>query len=163
MPSPPTDVSPVPPFATVSVPDRSVITMLPGTTSTVAAESTAPVPPETETLLLAAVKFAPVTLDAGMVGISAAASERKVGAAAPPLLGPANTVFALWLSKDRASVPDVVIGLPDTSKMADGADNATLVTVPAPAATNVNRSDNGRVYVVSALRYCVVVVVRKAG
>lgn len=142
--SPPTDVNPVPPFAMLKVPAKSVMVILAGTTSTVAALSTAPVPPEIDTLEDAAVRFAPVTLDAGMVGMSAATSVRKVGAAAPPLLGPEKTVLAVWLSSVMASVPEVVTGLPAMSKIDVGAESATLVTVPVPAASSVARSLTGR-------------------
>src|SRR5271166_7184227 len=63
--------------------------------------------------------------------MSAATSARNVGCAAAPVVGPAQTVFALWVALVIASVPAPVIGEPPTVKSA-GAVSATLVTVPAP-------------------------------
>src|ERR1700678_2206517 len=61
--------------------------------------------------------------------MSATTRSLKVGVAEAPLAGPANTVLAASLTKDRARVPDVVTGLPETEKI-EGAVKATLVTVP---------------------------------
>ena len=66
-----------------------------------------------------------------MTGISAETSDLNVGAAAPPEVGPANTKLALSLARDRASVPEVVMGDPEIDKK-DGTVIATLVTVPLP-------------------------------
>lgn len=66
---------------------------------------------------------------------------RNVGAAAAPVVGPANNVFANCVASDAVRVPVVVTGDPLTSKMA-GTDSATLVTpvfdtvtLPAPFVT----------------------------
>lgn len=56
---------------------------------------------------------------------------RKVGAAAAPLLGPANKVLTDCVVKVPVSVPVVVTGEPDTDMM-DGSASATEVTVPVP-------------------------------
>jgi hypothetical protein len=44
-------------------------------------------------------------------------------------MGPANTVFAVWVVSDAVNVPASVTGLPLTLKMG-GIDKPTLVTVP---------------------------------
>ena len=62
-------------------------------------------------------------------GMSAATSERKVGAVAAPVDGPANTKLADCVVRVPVRVPDAVTGLPDTLKML-GRANPTLVTVP---------------------------------
>lgn len=64
-------------------------------------------------------------------GMSVLVKARNAGIAAEPEAGPAKTVLALSVAKVTASVPAVVIGLPDTVK-ADGIDKATLETVPVP-------------------------------
>ncbi len=64
-------------------------------------------------------------------GMSAATSERKVGVAALPVGGPANTLFAVCVASASAKVPEVMIGLPDTDMML-GTVMSTLVTVPPP-------------------------------
>ena len=61
--------------------------------------------------------------------MSAATSERKVGAAAPPDVGPAKTKFAFSLTSVAVSVPLEVTGEPLTEKI-EGIVSATLVTVP---------------------------------
>ena len=66
------------------------------------------------------------------VGKSATTSDRNVGTAAGPVLGPAYTVLADWVLDVNVSVPLVVTGEPLTLKM-DGADSPTLVTEPPPA------------------------------
>ena len=77
-----------------------------------------------------AVAALPDVLAVSVVGRSAFTIERKVGAAGVlPVAGPAQTVFTASVAKVKASVPVVVIGLPETEKMA-GAVNATLVTEP---------------------------------
>ena len=42
------------------------------------------------------------------LGMSAATSARKVGVAAAPEVGPASTVFAVWVRKDKAPAADTV-------------------------------------------------------
>src|SRR5262245_58529895 len=69
-------------------------------------------------------------------GRSAATSDLKVGVAAPPLVGPAKTVFALSVVKVTAKVPLVVTGEPATLKML-GMVSPTLLTVPPPEAVTV--------------------------
>jgi hypothetical protein len=64
--------------------------------------------------------------------MSASTSARIVGAAEPPVVGPANTVFAVWLSNVTPMVPDVVTGELATSKIDEGIVRPTLVTVPDP-------------------------------
>jgi hypothetical protein len=66
-------------------------------------------------------------------GISAATKARNVGVAAPQLPGPAKTVFAVWVARVTAKVPEVVTGEPATLRK-DGTVKATLVTVPVDAA-----------------------------
>lgn len=63
-------------------------------------------------------------------GMSAVAKARKVGSAAPPLLGPAKRVLTDWVTSAPISVPLVVTGEPDTA-INVGKANATDVTVPA--------------------------------
>jgi hypothetical protein len=62
---------------------------------------------------------------------SAETIPRKVGVAAPPEVGPANTVLAVWVARVMVKVPAVVTGEPETVKIA-GAARATDVTVPDP-------------------------------
>jgi len=64
-------------------------------------------------------------------GISAATRPRKVGTAAEPDVGPANTRFIDSTFKVNVKVPAVVTGEPETVNI-DGADKATLVTGPVP-------------------------------
>lgn len=78
-------------------------------------------------LLRATLAYVPVS-----DGMSADTRVLNVGAAALPEAGPENTMLALWLAKESVRVPEVVIGLPDTVKMLDGAARATLVTDPPP-------------------------------
>ena len=70
-------------------------------------------------------------IDKDAAGMSAATSARNVGAAAAPVVGPAQTRFAACVASVTASVPVVVTGEPPTEKIA-GMDNATEVTVPPP-------------------------------
>ena len=63
--------------------------------------------------------------------MSAATSARNVGVAAAPVVGPENTVFAVWVARVSPSVPVVVTGEPLTLSI-DGAVRATLLTVPVP-------------------------------
>lgn len=62
--------------------------------------------------------------------MSAATSALKVGVAADPVVGPAQTKLAVCVAKERAKVPEPVTGLPDTERMLEGALSPTLVTVP---------------------------------
>ena len=59
--------------------------------------------------------------------MSAVVNARKVGAAAAPLLGPANKVLTDWVVSVPVSVPLLVTGEPDTD-IIDGKDKATEVT-----------------------------------
>jgi hypothetical protein len=61
--------------------------------------------------------------------MSSAVNDRKVGAAADPVVGPAKIVLAVWVARLTASVPLVVIGEPVTLRKF-GTVRATLVTVP---------------------------------
>ena len=63
------------------------------------------------------------------MGKSAVTSERKVGVAALPLVGPLQILLAAWVANDPVNVPLVVIGLPETEKIPGNA-KATEVTVP---------------------------------
>ena len=63
--------------------------------------------------------------------MSADDRKRKVGAAAPPLTGPAKTLLAVWVLSVTAKVPEVVTGELATVNCA-GIVNPTLVTVPRP-------------------------------
>ena len=65
-------------------------------------------------------------------GKSAPTSERKVGVAALPVVGPAKTKLALSVDRLIASVPLPVIGEPLTENPV-GTVRATLVTVPVVA------------------------------
>ena len=60
-------------------------------------------------------------------GRSAATRDRNVGAAADPVVGPANTLFAVCVASVPVSVPVAVTGEPETEKIL-GRLNATLVT-----------------------------------
>ena len=64
--------------------------------------------------------------------MSATTRARNVGADALPVVGPAQIRLADCVARDSASVPEVVIGEPDTDRIEDGAERATLVTVPVP-------------------------------
>ena len=64
-----------------------------------------------------------------MEGMSAATRLLNVGVETPPDTGPANTVLAVSVDRPIASVPLVVIGVPDTVRKL-GTVNATDVTVP---------------------------------
>jgi len=75
-----------------------------------------------------------VILEALRLGISAATKLRKVGVAAPPEVGPAKMVLALWVSKVAPNVPVVVTGEPVTEKISLGMERPTEVTVPSPLA-----------------------------
>ena len=66
-------------------------------------------------------------------------------------MGPARTVLADWFVKVSPSVPDVIIGEPDTVK-SDGVVMATDVTVPVPALAMTN----------AVVAICVVLVPRVA-
>ncbi len=66
-----------------------------------------------------------------VVGKSAVTRLRKVGAAAAPVVGPAQMRFALCVARVSANAPEVVIGEPARLKM-PGTVIATLVTVPVP-------------------------------
>lgn len=63
--------------------------------------------------------------------MSAETRARKVGVAAPPEVGPANTVLAVSVASVIANVPLVVIGEPETDKK-EGTVSPTEVTVPDP-------------------------------
>lgn len=63
------------------------------------------------------------------VGISDATKDLKVGAAAAPVVGPANTVFAVWVANVPVNVPEVVTGELLTV-INDGRLKPTDVTVP---------------------------------
>ena len=65
-------------------------------------------------------------------GRSAPTSDRNVGVAAAPVVGPAQTRLADWVASVPVRVPVLVTGLPDTARILLGNANATLVTVPAP-------------------------------
>src|SRR5690349_20222560 len=65
------------------------------------------------------------------LGRSAGTKARKVGTAAPPEVGPANTVFANCVVKEPVNVPVDVTGDPDTLKTETGNARPTLVT-PVP-------------------------------
>src|SRR6266446_1595550 len=71
--------------------------------------------------------------------MSAATRARKVGVAAPPDVGPANTRLAACVSSAGTSVPLVVIGEPVTVelKTTPSPVMATEVTVPVPATAHV--------------------------
>jgi hypothetical protein len=80
-------------------------------------------------------KFAAVPLVFWLsVGTSAETSERNVGCAAAPVVGPAKTVLAVSVLSVSVSVPLPVTGEPEMVKMGavDPSANATLVTVPLP-------------------------------
>jgi hypothetical protein len=64
-----------------------------------------------------------------IAGISAATSERNVGCAGDPVVGPANTVFSGSVASVIAMVPEDVIGLP-VSLRNPGTVTATDETVP---------------------------------
>lgn len=68
--------------------------------------------------------------DNTVLGRSAVTSDRKVGVAAAPEDGPANTVLALCVWRVPVSVPLVVTGVPETAKTLLGKFRPTLVTVP---------------------------------
>jgi hypothetical protein len=61
--------------------------------------------------------------------MSAVVSERKVGAAADPLLGPAKIAFTACVVSVPVSVPLLVTGEPETVMM-EGKDNPTELTEP---------------------------------
>lgn len=66
-------------------------------------------------------------------GKSANTNALKLGEAAPPLAGPANTVFAFFVPKSKSIFPDVVIGLLVTVNIPTGlVVSPTLVTEPEP-------------------------------
>ena len=65
-------------------------------------------------------------------GKSAATMLLNVGAAALPLVGPANTLLAFWVFQEPVKVPLVVTGLPEIVNSLVGKDNSTDVTVPLP-------------------------------
>ena len=67
-----------------------------------------PLPTATVPVTFAAV---PVVL-AALFGMSAETRARNVGAAAVPVVGPAQTVLAVSVERPIASVPDVVMGEP---------------------------------------------------
>jgi hypothetical protein len=67
-----------------------------------------------------------------IAGMSANTNPRKVGAAALPVVGPLNIVFAVWFARVAVIVPLAVTGEPLTEKIF-GRAKATLVTVPIPA------------------------------
>lgn len=87
--------------------------------------------PVSSTVIVARLYVPAVTPDAGK---SAVTSERKVGAAFAPVVGPANTKFLAWFARVVVNVPEVVIGEPVTEKM-DGMLRPTEVTVPPEIAT----------------------------
>lgn len=63
--------------------------------------------------------------------------------AAPPDVGPAKNVLAVWVSKAGTSVPVVVIGDPETVelKITPSPVIATEVTVPVPAGRSAVTND----------------------
>lgn len=108
----------------------------------VPAENEVTVPPPPVTAVITppdAVIVVPSTLTApkteeDATGRSAGTIARKLGAAADPVVGPARTVFALWLMAVAVTVPEVVtaeLGVAE-SKMPSPV-KVTLVTVPDPA------------------------------
>ena len=67
------------------------------------------------------------------VGTSAATRARNVGAAAPPLEGPASTAFALCERTVAVTVPDVVTAVLGVEEsITPSPVNVTLVTEPVP-------------------------------
>ena len=91
-----------------------------------------PVPPFSTATIPVTFPAVPVVLLVRLEGISAATRARKVGAAAEPLAGPANTAFAPCVFNVAVNVPDDVTGLFVTVKIL-GIDKPTLVTAPAAA------------------------------
>lgn len=82
-------------------------------------------------------RFPLVMMLAGKLGISATTSARNPGAAAEPVVGPAQTVLAVSFERPIVKVPDPVIGEPEIVKPV-GTACATLVTVPPlPVAVRV--------------------------
>jgi hypothetical protein len=75
----------------------------------------------------------PTTVFAPIEGKSPITIARNAGVVAPPEVGPAQNVLALSLALVIAIVPEVVMGFPETEKIA-GAVRSTEVTVPVPAA-----------------------------
>ena len=71
---------------------------------------------------------------AALFGMSPETKARKAGAAGEPVVGPANTKCAVWVTKLSVIVPDEVMGDPETEVSPEMAANATDVTVPAPEA-----------------------------
>jgi hypothetical protein len=69
-------------------------------------------------------------------GKSAAVSARNVGAAAAPVVGPANTSAADCVARDAVRVPAEVTGEFVTVKI-EGIDSPTLVTLPVAALTQL--------------------------
>jgi hypothetical protein len=84
-------------------------------------------------------------------GMSESVSARKVGVAALPVVGPAKKVLALSVVKPMLSVPPDVTGELAIVNTADGADNATLVTVPDPKPPGMSERVNARNVGVAAL------------
>jgi predicted transcriptional regulator len=83
--------------------------------------------------LLPGVQVVPLIV---VVGTSALTSARKVGAAAAPELGPANTVFAVCVFGVSVSVPLEVTGEPLTAYNGPETLSPTLVTDPAVRAAH---------------------------
>jgi hypothetical protein len=71
------------------------------------------------------------------VAMSATTMPRKLGCAAEPVVGPANTIFAACVARVSVSVPVVVTGDPVIVKIGvvEPSANATLVTLPDPPPT----------------------------
>ena len=90
-----------------------------------------PAPTNTALSVRDEVPVPPLLTTKGSPVMSVNVNDLKVGAAATPVLGPANTVFAFWVAKLTVKVPDEVTGLLETEKML-GIERSTLVTVPFP-------------------------------
>ena len=77
-----------------------------------------------------------VTCDSAMFGISAATSDRNVGAPVAPF-GPAKTLFAAWLVKLNERVGVVVAVATLVLNSGERLPELKLVTVPVPDPGNV--------------------------
>jgi hypothetical protein len=63
-----------------------------------------------------------------VLGRSAGTIALKVGVAATPVVGPAQTKLAVCVAKEPVSVPEDVTGDPETVRIDEGSARATLVT-----------------------------------
>ena len=97
--------------------------------------------------------FGNVTVE---LGISSVTIVLNVGVAAAPVVGPANTVFAVWVFKVGTKVPEAVIGDPvtDVLKTTLSPVMATLVTVPAPLPLKDVQSADVRNHLFDPLAAC---------